>query len=250
MRVQLLGDTLPDVMLQGLREGAAEARMKEPLDAIKDSGAIMTGHFEFGELHGSMYVNPRRLFTAPHLGKSLAQGLADAIPSKVKEKIDLVVAPNSCGIIVGRDLADALTTARAVRNEKKEFIAWKMRYIPALFLHREEVHRRWWQLGQQRKKKVYRFLPSDRRFLEHFTVRYEVNVLLVDDVRHRGETFELCRTEVETTGAKVVATAELVDRAFLGETEGNYYVAQTDPDQLYPKNQCPMCARGIPITTF
>jgi orotate phosphoribosyltransferase len=77
-------------------------------------------------------------------------------------------------------------------------------------------------------------------------------VLLVDDVRNTGQTLARCAHIVRSAGATVLATAEIYDRMEATSDAGapNFALAEYKAPENYPADRCPMCASGVPITTF
>jgi orotate phosphoribosyltransferase len=77
-------------------------------------------------------------------------------------------------------------------------------------------------------------------------------VLLVDDVRNTGQTFARCADLVRASGGTVVATAEIYDRmeAFVDLGVPNVALADYKAPDNYEVMACPLCASGVPVTTF
>jgi orotate phosphoribosyltransferase len=77
-------------------------------------------------------------------------------------------------------------------------------------------------------------------------------VLLADDVRNTGKTFERCARLVIDAGATVLATVEICDRleAVVDLGVPNYALAEYRAPENYLTVECPMCKAGEPITTF
>jgi orotate phosphoribosyltransferase len=77
-------------------------------------------------------------------------------------------------------------------------------------------------------------------------------VLLADDVRNTGKTFERCATLVNDAGGTVLATVEICDRmeAIVDLHVPNIALVEYRAPENYPVADCPMCAAGEPITTF
>ena len=77
-------------------------------------------------------------------------------------------------------------------------------------------------------------------------------VLLADDVRNTGKTFERSAALITEAGGKVIATVEIFDRmeAIVDLGVPNYALAEYAAPENYQAETCPLCEKGIPITTF
>jgi orotate phosphoribosyltransferase len=77
-------------------------------------------------------------------------------------------------------------------------------------------------------------------------------VLLADDVRNTGKTFERCAELVRQAGGSVLATVEICDRLESVADAGvpNYALVEYKAPENYPAAECPMCRAGEGITTF
>ena len=77
-------------------------------------------------------------------------------------------------------------------------------------------------------------------------------VLLADDVRNTGKTFQRCAELVRQTGGTVLATVEICDRmeAITDIGAPNYGLAEYKAPENFAAAECPMCKAGEPITSF
>jgi orotate phosphoribosyltransferase len=77
-------------------------------------------------------------------------------------------------------------------------------------------------------------------------------VLVADDVRNTGKTFERAKAILEEAGARVIATAQICDRleAIATLDVPNIALAEYGAPENFPANACPMCTQGIPVTRF
>ena len=77
-------------------------------------------------------------------------------------------------------------------------------------------------------------------------------VLLADDVRNTGKTFERCAELVRAAGGTVLATVEICDRLAALADAGvpNYALVEYRAPENYPAASCPLCAAGEPVTAF
>jgi orotate phosphoribosyltransferase len=77
-------------------------------------------------------------------------------------------------------------------------------------------------------------------------------VLLADDVRNTGKTFQRCAELVRQAGGTVLATVEIFDRLEATADAGvpNHALAEYAAPENYPAAECPMCRAGEPVTAF
>jgi orotate phosphoribosyltransferase len=77
-------------------------------------------------------------------------------------------------------------------------------------------------------------------------------VLLADDVRNTGKTFEQCADLVREAGGTVLATVQIFDRmeAITDAGVPNYALAEYKAPENFAVAECPMCQAGEPITSF
>ena len=77
-------------------------------------------------------------------------------------------------------------------------------------------------------------------------------MLLADDVRNTGKTFERCAELVREAGGTVLATVEICDRmeAIVDVGVPNYALVEYPAPENFAAADCPMCGAGEPITTF
>jgi orotate phosphoribosyltransferase len=79
---------------------------EDVLEALKDAGAILHGHFQLTSgRHSDTYVQCARVLEDPALTTRLAGAMADKVAD---ERIDMVAAPAVGGIIIGFAVAQAL----------------------------------------------------------------------------------------------------------------------------------------------
>jgi orotate phosphoribosyltransferase len=77
-------------------------------------------------------------------------------------------------------------------------------------------------------------------------------VLIADDVRNTGKTFERAKAVIEEAGGTVLATIEIYDRleAIVDLGVPNIALAGYRAPENYPAADCPLCKSGVPITSF
>jgi hypoxanthine phosphoribosyltransferase len=77
-------------------------------------------------------------------------------------------------------------------------------------------------------------------------------VLLADDVRNTGKTFERAKSLIESAGGIVLATVQIYDRmeAIVDLGIPNIALAEYRAPENYRVADCPMCKAGTAITRF
>ena len=77
-------------------------------------------------------------------------------------------------------------------------------------------------------------------------------VLLADDIRNTGKTFERAKAVLEEAGATVIATVEIYDRleAVVDAGVPNFALAGYRAADNFAASDCPMCKAGTPVTRF
>jgi adenine/guanine phosphoribosyltransferase-like PRPP-binding protein len=77
-------------------------------------------------------------------------------------------------------------------------------------------------------------------------------VLLADDIRNTGGTFQKARDLITQAGGTAIATVEIYDRleAMVDLGVPNFALAGYRAPENYEAASCPMCRDGIPVTSF
>jgi orotate phosphoribosyltransferase len=184
---------------------------------------MQNGHFDYHNgFHGRVYLNPHQLFRHPSTIWRLAQDLLDVLPQPLLEQTEIVAGPATGGALLAHTLAGLLDGRRELTHPSCSFAP---------------------------------FTPGDGKFtLRSFYARLlrGRRVLLADDVRNTGKTFERCAALVADAGGIVIGTVEICDRmeAIVDLGVPNYALVEYRAPENYPVDQCPMCAAGEPVTTF
>jgi orotate phosphoribosyltransferase len=181
------------------------------------------GHFDYHNgFHGRVYLNPHQLLRYPSTIWRLAQDLLDVLPPPLLEKTDIVAGPATGGALLAHTIAGLLDGRRALTHPSCSF---------APFTPGE---------GKFTLRSFYAHLMRGKR------------VLLADDVRNTGKTFQRCAELVTDAGGTVLATVEICDRmeAIVDLGVPNYGLVEYPAPQNFPAAACPMCAAGEPVTAF
>lgn len=185
---------------------------------------MVDGHFDYGNgFHGRVYLNPHELFRQPSLIWRVAQDLLDVLPRDLAESVELVAGPVTGGALLAHTLAGLLDGRRSLVHPPTQFAPFT--FDPA---------------GGLALRRVYARAVAGRR------------VLLADDVRNTGKTFERCAALVREAGGTVIGTVEIYDRLEAVVDLGVPNVALVDygAPENYPADRCPLCRNGVPVTSF
>ena len=196
--------------------------------AMKDLQAyevlMLDGHFDFGNgFHGSVYLNPHQLFRYPSTIWRFAQDLLDVLPASVIDSTEVVVGPVTGGALLAHTIAGLLDSRREITRAPTLFAPFTLDANCGHTLSR-----------------YYAKLVAGK------------HALLVDDVRNTGQTQAFCAELVRKAGGTVVATAEIYDRLEAAVDAGvpNFALAEYKAPENIPQENCALCERGVPITTF
>lgn len=185
---------------------------------------MLDGHFDFGNgYHGRVYLNPHRIFRQPSLIWRLAQDLIAILPDSVVLSTEVVAGPVLGGALLAHTIAGLLDARRSLTHPPTSFAP----LAPDAS-------------GQMALRPFYRTVVAGKR------------VLLADDVRNTGKTFQRAKAMVEEAGGTVVATAEICDRleAIVDLGVPNYALTEYRAPENYAVAECPMCKAGQPVTRF
>lgn len=185
---------------------------------------MIDGHFDYGNgYHGQVYLNPHRLFRQPSAIWRYGQDLIDVMPDTITKSVDVVAGPVMGGALLAHTMAGLMDGRRPLTHPPYSFAPIS-----------EEAG------GRMVIREFYKSVLCDRQ------------VLLVDDVRNTGKTFEEAKALIESCGGKVIATAEIYDRmeAIVDLGVPNFALAEYKAPDNYLVADCPMCKAKQPITTF
>lgn len=201
-----------------------EELRRQALKKLQDAEVLMQqGHFDYGNgFHGRIYLNPHQLFRYPSTIWRLAQDLIDVLPGELLEQTQVVAGPATGGALLAHTIAGLLDGRRALTHPPCSFAPFTMGDGNAVL------------------RDFYAEKIRDQR------------VLLADDVRNTGKTFEQCAALVRKAGGSVIATVEICDRMEAVADAGvpNYALAEYRAPENYPAAACPMCEAGEGITRF
>lgn len=197
---------------------------RRALESLQQFEVLMIdGHFDYGNgYHGQVYLNPHRLFRQPSAIWRYGQDLIDVMPDTIVKTADVVCGPVMGGALLAHTMAGLMDGRRPLTHPPYSFAPISQ------------------EGGQLVIREFYKSVLAGKK------------VLLVDDVRNTGKTFELAKTLIEAAGAHVIATAQIYDRleAIVDLGVPNFALAEYKAPENYLVADCPMCKDKQPITTF
>jgi len=179
------------------------------LDLFAQTGAYLRGHFRLTSgLHSGEYLQCAKVLAFPafaeRLGRELAAGLRALTNSAV---VDVTVAPAMGGIIIGYEVARALS-------------------VLSFFTERDSTS------NEMTLRRGFEIDPGARAFV------------IEDVVTTGGSTREVIDL-LERSGARVLAAGSIIDRSGGRVDLGVPRVALATLDPVtYDPAQCPLCASG------
>jgi len=201
-----------------------DIRQKAMEDLQRFEVLMLDGHFDFGNgYHGQVYLNPHQLFRYPSTIWRFAQDLIELMPASIVEDADVVAGPVTGGALLAHTIAGLLDSRRALTQPARLFAPFAPDGGRGLVL-----------------KAFYREQVAGKR------------VLLADDVRNTGQTFERCAALVREAGGTVIGTVEIYDRmeAIVDLGVPNIALAEYRAPDNVPASECPLCRAGRPVTAF
>lgn len=185
---------------------------------------MLDGHFDYGNgYHGRVYLNPHGIFRQPSLIWRLAQDVIDILPGAITDTTDVVAGPVMGGALFAHTIAGLLDGRRSLTRARASFAPLSVDQNGVLML-----------------RPFYRGVVANRR------------VLLCDDVRNTGKTFDRAKAVIEQAGGTVIATVEIYDRLepIVDLGVPNFALAEYKAPENYAATECPLCQAGTPITRF
>ncbi len=201
-----------------------EIREKALKDLQSCEVLMLNGHFDYGNgYHGRVYLNPHQLFRHPSTIWRFAQDVLDILPSSIISATDVVAGPVTGGALLAHTIAGLLDSRRSLTHPMCSFAPFNADPSAGLTL-----------------RSFYRAQVAGKR------------VLLADDIRNTGQTFQRCAALVEEAGGTVIATVEIYDRmkARVDLKVPNFALAEYRAPENFEVQACPLCKAGVPVTAF
>jgi orotate phosphoribosyltransferase len=186
--------------------------MEKVLTLLRDSGAMLEGHFLLSSgRHSDRYFQCAKLLQYPDRAAAALAGVAEKLKSDIqagKLEIDAVVGPAMGGILVAYELGRQLG-------------------IPAFFTERDDT-------GNMVLRRGFEVQPGQK-------------ILITEDVVTTGKSYGECASALEGQGAHVAALACIVDRRQAGiEVPWPFYPACRVEVANWEADSCDLCKKGIP----
>jgi orotate phosphoribosyltransferase len=187
--------------------------MEKVLNLLRDSGAMLEGHFLLSSgRHSDRYFQCAKLLQYPDMAEAALAGVVGQIKLDIqagKLEVEAIVGPAMGGIIVAYELGRQLG-------------------LPAFFTERDDSGVMVLRRG--------------------FEVRKGQKILITEDVVTTGKSCGECATVLEGLGAKITALASIVDRRLAGTNiPWPFYPACQVEAINWEAEACDLCKKGIPV---
>lgn len=180
------------------------------LSIFKQTGALLEGHFQLTSgLHSNQYFQCAKVLQYPGHCESLCRVLAEDARSR---NIDVVIASALGGIVVGQEVGRQLG-------------------VRTMFAERKD--------GVMQLRRGFEIVPGER-------------VLVCEDVITTGGSVGEVLALVVAAAGTIAGVSCIVDRSGGTVTfpafNGRHTAVMTMHAVTYKPDQCPLCARGLPVT--
>jgi orotate phosphoribosyltransferase len=187
--------------------------MEKIIELLKESGAMLEGHFLLSSgRHSDRYFQCAKLLQYPDKARAALEQAVLKIGEDIKNgklKVDIVAGPAMGGIIAAWEIGRQLS-------------------LPAIFTERDES-------GVMSLRRGFEIAPGQ-------------NVLIVEDVVTTGKSFMECAAALEKAGAVITGLACVVDRRADGASQipWPFYPAVKLSAANWDASECELCRKGIP----
>ncbi|MDR1587826.1 MAG: orotate phosphoribosyltransferase [Treponema sp.] len=187
--------------------------MKDALELLRESGAMLEGHFLLSSgRHSDKYFQCARLFQYPDRAAAVLAPLAERIRAAMASGslvVDAVVGPAIGGIVAAYELGRQLG-------------------LPAFFTERDDS-------GAMSLRRGFEVRPGEK-------------ILICEDVITTGKSSGESAKALEALGAKVSAVACVVDRRAPGSGDLAWplYASCKVAAANWDPTDCELCKKGVP----
>jgi orotate phosphoribosyltransferase len=215
---------MPSIILD--KGGKVMTNKSRMLEILKQTQAVISdSHFIYTSgKHGSVFVRKDRIY--PHT--QLTSEMCQMIAQEVKDlKIDVVVGPSLCGIVLSQWVAYHLS----ILNKQE---------ILSVFTEKSTDEKQMFDRPQVFKR-GYDALVAGK------------NVLVVEDLTTTGASVKKVVDQVRLAEGKVICVYVLVNRNPEGVNESlmgaPFKSLAVVKAEAYEEASCPLCKKGVPINT-
>ncbi len=199
------------------------SKSEDPRMVLKDSAAIMEGHFVLkSERHSSVYVNKDAIYTNPSTISILGCDLGQPF---IEDDVQAVLGPAIGGVILAHCTAKFINLDRRLDRGDN-------RLARCLFADKDG--------DGFIIKRGYDVYVKERR------------VLIVEDIMTSGGSVRATAEAVRRLGGEVVGVAAICNRGgCTAESLGVPKLVSLVEMELgtWSKDECPLCEKGVPINT-
>ncbi|MBR4603249.1 MAG: orotate phosphoribosyltransferase [Kiritimatiellae bacterium] len=193
-------------------------KQEEVMEAFRETGALLEGHFELrSKLHSNRYFQCANVLRYPRVAERLCAALVEKMRSSgVLGEVTGVISPAVGGILVGHEVARALDT---------------------MCIFAEKVQGE----GVDATGK-----PNTVLAMRRFKIQPGGRYVVAEDVVTKGGRVQETIDLVKAAGAEVAAVALLVDRSAGKVSFGSipmFSLMQMTPE-TWTAEECPLCRAG------
>jgi len=187
--------------------------MEKIIELLKESGALLEGHFLLSSgRHSDKYFQCAKLLQYPDKAYNALKPVVEKIGEDIKSgkiKVDIVAGPAIGGIIAAWEAARQLS-------------------LPAIFTERDD--------------------KGTMTLRRGFEIKTGQNVLIVEDVITTGKSSLECAAALEAAGAVISGLACIVDRRLeeADSVKWPFYPAVKMSAGNWEASECELCRKGIP----
>ncbi len=192
---------------------------KQAMDAFRDTGALLEGHFELrSKLHSNRYFQCANVLMYPRVAEKLCrEAVSRAVKSgKLGKRIDGVISPAVGGILVGHEVARSLG-------------------VKCIFAEKVQGE------GVDATGK-----PNTVLAMRRFSIKKGERYVVAEDVVTKGGRVQETIDLVKAAGGRVAGVILLVDRSGGKVKFGRipmFALVKMTPE-TWTKEECPMCKAG------
>jgi orotate phosphoribosyltransferase len=200
-------------------------QLQQARQQLAELGVVRHGHFRHRKFSvpprcSTVWADAHPLWSEPFATSSILQAITERLP--FKDEVDFVCGPPTGGYAMARDIARLISSGRELGK-------------PTVMC-----------APINKTSDGYQLDPYYRRRLQYR------RVILVDDVRWYGDTFNACGGELLGAQAHILAAVFIVDFRFPTRPQDRdlpiYALQRADPGQVYNRSDCPHCKAGEGFT--